>query len=141
MRRFVFTLLAALGFAFTAFADTPLSDAKQEERAQSLFVEIRCPVCENEPISQSHADMAADMRAAVRKQVEEGKTDDDIRAFFRARYGDFVLLRPEIDAATILLWLTPLLMLLGGGAIVLSMRKRPSDLVEDGDDPGTPIQN
>lgn len=106
-----------------ALAVTPLADAEQERRAQALEREIRCVVCENEPISQSTADIAQDMRRAVRERVEAGDSDSEVRAFFRERYGDFVLLRPPIDARTWALWITPILLLGAGFAAVWSSRR------------------
>ena len=103
----------------------PLDDPRQEARAQALEQEIRCVVCENEPISQSTADIAADMRREVRAQIASGASDSDIRAFFRERYGDFVLLRPPLDARTWALWLAPLGLLAFGLIGLGFMRRRP----------------
>jgi len=94
-----------------ALATAPMADPAQEARAQSLEMEIRCVVCQNEPIAQSTADIAADMRALVRERVAAGDSDDQIRNFFRVRYGDFVLFRPPFDPRTWLLWGAPLLLL------------------------------
>ncbi|MDZ4776210.1 MAG: cytochrome c-type biogenesis protein, partial [Alphaproteobacteria bacterium] len=97
IRAALFALALATG---AAFAQTPGQTLAQEERARALDAEIRCVVCENEPISQSTAGMAADMRALVRERIVEGDTDAEIRAFFADRYGDFVLLRPRMSSAT-----------------------------------------
>jgi len=114
--------LTALLFAMVAPA--VLADPAQEARAQSLEREIRCVQCENEPIAQSTADIAADMRALVRERVAAGDSDSEIRAFFRQRYGDFVLFRPPWDARTWALWGAPFLLLAGGLAGVLAVRRR-----------------
>ena len=108
---------------FLAVATAPLANPAQEARAEALEMEIRCVVCQNEPIAQSTADLAADMRALVRERVAAGDSDDQIREFFRARYGDFVLLRPPFDARTWALWGAPLLLLAGGLAAVMSVRR------------------
>lgn len=113
---------AALLLATTAPA--ALGDPAQEARAQSLEREIRCVQCENEPIAQSTADIAVDMRALVRERIAAGDSDEDIRAFFRRRYGDFVLFRPPFDARTWALWAAPLLLGGAGLAAVLSSRRR-----------------
>ena len=105
-----------------AAAAAPL-DPAQEARAEALEMEIRCVVCQNEPIAQSTADLAADMRALVRERVAAGDSDDQIRAFFRARYGDFVLLRPPFDPRTWALWAAPLALAAAGLAGVLSVRR------------------
>jgi cytochrome c-type biogenesis protein CcmH len=113
-----FWLLAA------ALAAAPLADTAQERRAVALDQEIRCVVCENEPIAQSTADIAGDMRTLVRERIEAGDSDAQIRDYFRARYGDFVLLRPPFDARTWALWGAPLaLLLLGGGGLWLRSRR------------------
>lgn len=100
-------LLALALLTAPAFAD-PAAD---EARARALDAEIRCVACENEPISQSTADIATDMRALVRERIAAGDTDSEIRSYFAARYGDFVLLRPRAGGANWALWLAPALML------------------------------
>lgn len=99
-------------------------DPAQEARAQSLEREIRCVQCQNEPIAQSTADIAADMRALVRERVAAGDSDEDIRVFFRQRYGDFVLFRPPVDSRTWLLWGAPILLLGAGLAAIYAGRRR-----------------
>ncbi len=106
-----------------ALADVPLKDPAQEARAQALSREIRCVVCENEPISHSSADMAVDMRQVVRDRISAGDTDQQVRDYFSRRYGEFVLLRPPVDAGTMALWGLPLILLaLGVGGILLARR-------------------
>lgn len=116
------SLLAAFAFA-AASVVTPLDDPAQEKRAQSLEQEIRCVVCENEPISQSTAEIALDMRRLVREQVAAGESDGEIRRFFSDRYGDFVLLRPPVDPRTWALWAAPILLVLLGGLAALGARR------------------
>ena len=114
--------------AFLAvIAPAVLADPAQEARAQSLEREIRCVQCENEPIAQSTADIAADMRRLVRERVAAGDSDDEIRAYFRQRYGDFVLFRPPWDARTWALWGAPLLLMALGLVSIFAMRRRPGE--------------
>lgn len=97
----------------------PLDDPKEEARAQDLMREIRCVACENEPVSQSGSDIARDMRARIRTLVAEGKTDEEIRDWFVARYGEFVLFRPDSEGVTgKLLWGLPFALLLVGGGLL-----------------------
>ena len=111
-----------------AAAPVVLANPAQEARARALESEIRCVQCENEPIAQSTADIAADMRELVRERVAAGDSDDEIRAFFRQRYGDFVLFRPPWDARTWALWLAPLFLLGVGFAALLGMRREAAPL-------------
>jgi cytochrome c-type biogenesis protein CcmH len=121
--------MSILAILVAAVAPAVLADPAQEARARALESEIRCVQCENEPIAQSTADIAVDMRALVRERIAAGDSDEEIRAFFRQRYGDFVLFRPPWDARTWALWGAPLLLLgLGLGAI-LAVR-RPAALLE-----------
>jgi cytochrome c-type biogenesis protein CcmH len=105
-------------------APAALADPAQEARAQALEREIRCVQCQNEPIAQSTADMARDMRDLVRERVAAGDSDAEIRSFFRTRYGDFVLFRPPFDSRTWILWGAPLVLLAGGLAAVLASQRR-----------------
>lgn len=110
--------------------ETPLANPAEEARAQRLMLEIRCVACENEPISQSGADIAGDMRKLVREQIEAGKSDAEIRTWFSDRYGDFVLFRPTTEGVNALLWAFPALALVLGGLGALALRRRPARTVE-----------
>lgn len=104
------------------------SDA-EETRWRDLNEELRCLVCQNQSIAESHAPLAQDLRKQVREMIEQGKTDDDIRLYMTQRYGDFVLYRPPFKPVTWLLWLGPGLMLLLGLLLVWRMRKAPAKSV------------
>jgi cytochrome c-type biogenesis protein CcmH len=119
--------MSILAAFIAAIAPAVLADPAQEARAQSLEREIRCVQCENEPIAQSTADIAADMRRLVRERVAAGDSDEEIRAYFRQRYGDFVLFRPPWDARTWALWGAPLLLLGLGLVSIFGMRRRPGE--------------
>lgn len=123
--------MSLIALLVAVVAPAVLADPAQEARAQSLEREIRCVQCENEPIAQSTAEIAADMRALVRERVAAGDSDTEIRAFFRQRYGDFVLFRPPWDARTWALWGAPLLLLAGGLAGVMAVRRRREGEPED----------
>lgn len=107
------TLFAAAIIAL--LAETPLADPDAEARAQNLMREIRCVACENEPVSQSSAPIAEDMRIRIRELVDEGASDTDVRDWFVSRYGDFVLFRPPVrDVSDWLLWSLPFGLLAAG---------------------------
>ncbi len=102
---------------FIAALVTPLPDPAQEARAQALEAEIRCVACQNEPISQSTAAIASDMRRLLRERIANGDKDSDIRTYFSSRYGDFVLFRPPVKPETWALWAAPVVLLAIGGAL------------------------
>lgn len=106
--------------------DRPLADAAQEARAQALFNDIRCVVCQHEAISDSPAGIAADMRVLVREEIAAGRSDEQIRDDLVRRYGDFVLFTPPLRGGTWLLWFGPLagLMAVATGLLVMA-RRRP----------------
>jgi len=91
-----------------------LDDPALEERARGLSQELRCLVCQNQSIDDSDAPLAKDLRVLVRDRLQAGDSDAEVMAYIVARYGEFVLLRPPMRAGTMLLWLTPLLVLLVG---------------------------
>lgn len=130
MRRALFTffvlgwLLLLAAPAGVKAVEAPLSDPALEARAQSLAREIRCVVCENEPVALSSAEIAVDMRKAIRERIAAGDSDAQVRRFFADRYGEFVLLRPRIGLDTFALWGAPLaLLLLGGLGLYVASRR------------------
>ena len=134
MKRALLIVVAALGLvAGPVLAQEPppapgrpLPDAAQEARAQALFDDIRCVVCQHEAIADSPAGIAADMRRLVREEIAAGLSDEQIRTDLVRRYGDFVLFTPPLRGATWLLWFGPFAALLAAGAgLWLMTRRRP----------------
>jgi cytochrome c-type biogenesis protein CcmH len=102
-----------------------LAEPALEARAREVSRELRCLVCRNQSIDDSDADLAHDLRVLVRERITAGDSNDQVIAYVRARYGDFVLLRPPVSMGTLLLWGGPLLiLLLGGVAVALYYRRR-----------------
>lgn len=135
-RRLAAVLLAALlvGVAGVAYAVDPtqLPDPKLEARYLALTHELRCMQCQNESLADSPVELAADMRAEVRDMLLAGKSDDQIRAFMAARYGDFILFRPRFNARTAWVWLAPgVLLLVGALVCVRVLRQRAALLPTD----------
>jgi len=133
MRRFIhaaFVLLALLapGAAFAVQPDEVLKDPALEARARALSAHLRCLVCQNQSIDDSDAPLAKDLRLLVRERLVAGDSDAEVTTFLVARYGEFVLLRPPFGTHTLLLWLTPLLLLTlaaaGIGWRLLAARRR-----------------
>jgi cytochrome c-type biogenesis protein CcmH len=105
--------------------DKPLPDPAMEAQARVFMRDVRCVVCQSQSIDESDAEIAAQLRNAIREQMAAGKSPDEIRAFLVARYGDFVLLKPPFRASTLLLWGGPfLLVAIGIGFIVLQRRQK-----------------
>ena len=95
-----------------------------QERFQSLTNELRCMVCQNQTIAESNAGLAVDLKKQVAKQINEGKTDDQILNFMEERYGEFVLYNPPVSLENSLLWLTPFVVLIIAVFILISALKR-----------------
>ncbi len=127
MRRFLLALVVILAApAWAVEPDEMLDDPVLEARARALSQEIRCLVCQNEPIDSSNADLARDLRLLVRERIVAGDSDADVKAFLVARYGDYVLFDPPMKSTTYALWFGPLLILLLGalGVVLYFARAR-----------------
>lgn len=112
-------LFLASAAAFAVQPDEMLSDPALEARARALSAELRCVVCQNQSIDDSNAPLARDLRILLRERLAAGDSDEEVKTFLVERYGAFVLLKPPFDARTIVLWLTPLIILAVAGAILL----------------------
>jgi len=120
MHRIIIFSLSLVLFQYASAADVPLSfnSPEQEQRYQHLIEELRCLVCQNQNLADSHADLAQDLRQEVYTMVQAGKSNDEIVGFLVARYGDFVLYRPPVKESTWLLWFGPFVLLLAGIVLV-----------------------
>ena len=107
-------LLLLLAGAARAVDPTQLPDPKLQARYQALTHELRCMQCQNEAIADSPVDLAADLRNQVKEQLLAGKSDDEVRAWMAARYGDFILFRPRYSLRNAWLWGAPVVLLLIG---------------------------
>lgn len=117
-------LLAALP-AWAVEPNERLADPVLEARARALSQGLRCLVCQNESIDESHADLAHDIRVLLRERLMAGDTDAQAMQFMVARYGDFVLLQPPVKTATLVLWFGPAAVLaLAGLGVVVALRRR-----------------
>jgi cytochrome c-type biogenesis protein CcmH len=110
-----------------SLADNP----QVEARLKTLAVELRCLVCQNQTLADSHAPLAEDLRREVREMIAKDMSDKEIIDFLVQRYGDFVLYRPPWKASTTLLWLGPFLLLIAGATgLVFALRRRQKKLVD-----------
>jgi cytochrome c-type biogenesis protein CcmH len=125
VKRWVFfcLLLALPAWGAVGDPNERLADPAKEALAREIGRELRCLVCQNQSIEDSDAPLARDLRRLVRERVADGEDQATVIRFVHQRYGDFVLLRPPITAATMLLWATPVLAV-GGGIVVIMFRRR-----------------
>ncbi len=107
-----------------------LQDSALESRARGLSAELRCLVCQNQSIDDSDAPLAKDLRVLVRERLTAGDTDDQVKQFIVARYGEFVLLKPRFGAHTLLLWGLPFVLFLAGILLVYRRRNRGTNAVQ-----------
>ncbi len=106
-------------------------DPETEKRMLDLTMNLRCLVCQNEPISDSRADFSNDIRREIRQQIKANKTDDEIVQFLVDRYGDFILYDPPIKLTTILLWFGPVLLFVAAlGSLFVYLKRRRMQIDE-----------
>jgi len=132
MRAFIL-LLCLAGVPFAACAQTAqptTDDPVANKRAVSLAEELRCLVCQNQTIADSHAELAVDLRRQIREQIAQGRSDSQIIDYMVDRYGDFVLYRPPLKATTLLLWFGPPALLVFGLAFLFYYLKARRTRVE-----------
>lgn len=119
-------LASAVAWAQPAKPEAPpqFTDRKEELRFHALTEELRCVMCQNQSLADSNAQIARDLRREVLELMRQGKSDAQIKQFLVARYGEFVLYRPQVESKTWLLWFGPALVLLAGGFIVAGILRR-----------------
>ena len=123
-------------------SDDPVLEAK----VMRISAELRCLVCQNQTIADSHADLAQDLRGQVREMLKKGQSEAQIIDYMTQRYGDFVLYRPPVKSTTALLWAGPALLMVGGLVVLVVVLRRRSKLPDDqfepdeGDEPAQPLK-
>jgi cytochrome c-type biogenesis protein CcmH len=119
MKKFLFLLLLIAGPVFAAPVGDTFSNPAMEDRARNLQRQLRCLVCQGESIDESGAPLAAELRHLVRQQIADGRSDQQIEDYLKTRYGNFILMKPPLEADTYFLWLAPFLVLIGAGAVAI----------------------
>ncbi|MGD9600125.1 MAG: cytochrome c-type biogenesis protein CcmH [Steroidobacteraceae bacterium] len=126
------TVLWALGLAGAGAAlaidTTQLPDPQLQARYEALTHELRCMQCQNQSIADSPVGLAADLRREVAEQLTAGRTDQQVRDYMSARYGDFILFRPRVSGRTAWLWALPGVLLVGGVIVAWRIVRRRSVL-------------
>lgn len=121
--------LAHLLLAFALVVGAIPAARAAQDRVHALATELRCPVCQNQNLADSNADLAVDLRREIARQVAAGRDDDEIRRFMVERYGQYVLYDPPWTAHTALLWCAPALLLAGAAFVAwrrLGRREEPA---------------
>jgi cytochrome c-type biogenesis protein CcmH len=132
LRRLLLALLLAVPLlASAAEAQPAADDPALEARMLRITSELRCLVCQNQTIADSHAGLAEDLRRQVREMLARGASDMEVIDYMTARYGDFVLYRPPVKPATWFLWFGPALLLAGGLAGLVAVLRRRSKLAPE----------
>jgi len=118
-------------FLFGVMPAMAAEDAALERRVQALSAELRCLVCQNQSLADSHAELAVDLKNQVREKLKQGVSEKEVIAFMTERYGDFVLYRPPMKVTTLVLWFGPgLLLIVGLVALFLRLRRRTTVAAE-----------
>ena len=138
MRKLLVILLMMLSFSLVQAAEAQrlATDPLLEAKVQSISELLRCLVCQNQNLADSHADLAIDLKNQVRDMLREGRSEKEVVDYMVERYGDFVLYLPPLKRSTWLLWTGPFVLLFGGLAALFVMLKRrrgrePMPLSED----------
>ena len=128
------TILLASGTTY-AVDPTEMPTPELQRRYLGLTHELRCMQCQNEAIADSPVSLAADLRRQVREMLIAGKSDDDVRNYMVARYGDFILFRPRVSSRTLWLWSAPGVLLLIGAAVAVRVTRQRAALVDQDNEP------
>lgn len=137
MIRVLVGTLLLLVLAGAAGAQQPSGLSKIELETQQVASELRCPVCQSTSLNDSPSELAQQMKAVIREQLEAGKTPEEVKAYFVGKYGEWILLRPEPKGFNLIVYLAPLVALLGGALIVVAAVRKwtaPSGTAGAGDE-------
>lgn len=141
MKRILITVVAAFVPVFALAIDTgkAFDDPELQSRYERLISEVRCLKCQNQTIKDSNAFLADDLKREIRRLLSEGKTDAEILDYLVLRYGEFALYRPRMSGKTLILWIAPLLLILGGAIVAFRVVRSRMNLPIDDDPDGAEI--
>ena len=128
-------LVAACTLAGAREAQPVAADPALEARVMALAAELRCLVCQNQTIADSHAELAEDLRRQIRDMLAKGQSEREVLDYMTQRYGDFVLYRPPFKATTMLLWIGPAVLLVGALSALMVVLRRRQQLGDDAFEP------
>ena len=122
--RRVLLAIAVMSVPLHAHAQNPtvpgrvVRETELDRQVEKVASELRCVVCKGQSLQDSPAEFAQDMRAIIREQLAAGRTPDEVKAYFMERYGEWVMLEPPARGFNLVVYIAPVLMLLGGAAFV-----------------------
>jgi len=125
--------------AYAALPEERLEDPELEERAREVSKGLRCLVCQNQSIDDSNATLARELRIIVRERIAAGDSNEEVLDYVVARYGDYVLMRPPVNAKTVILWISPLLLVALGGYGVFTFLRTQKKLAAAPDHAARPL--
>ncbi len=126
------------GQAWAKEAELLAANPEQEARMMAIATELRCLVCQNQTVADSHAGLAVDLRQQIRELLAKGQTDQEVRDYMTQRYGDFILYRPPVEGSTALLWFGPGLLAAGGLLGLWLLLRNRARMQADAFDPDEP---
>ncbi len=131
----ILAVLLACATSAWAVDPTQMPTPQLQQRYLALTHELRCMQCQNEAIADSPVDLAADLRRQVREMLLAGKSDDDVRNYMVARYGEFILFRPRMSMKNLWLWLAPGVLILVGAFVAVRIISQRAALVSQDNEP------
>lgn len=117
-------LALAVTMAFAALQQPALPDSVLDARTAEVASTLRCPVCQGESIQDSPSELAQQMRSVVKDRLRQGDSPEQVRAYFAARYGEWILLEPKMTGLNVMLYLLPVVLILGGLVFVVFLVKK-----------------
>jgi len=133
MKRFVAVLLIVCAWSVNAYAkeaEPVMGDAALQARVMKLGGELRCLVCQGESLAESRSDFAKDMLSKIKELMKQGKSDQEIKDYLVARYGDFILYRPPFSGITAYIWIAPFVLAVAGASLLIFNIKRRRERVK-----------
>lgn len=128
MKRIIAVVLLMFAWAVQGHAKEAqpvMGNEALQERVMKLAGELRCLVCQGESLAESHSDFAADMLKKIRELIQQGKTNQEVKDYLVARYGDFILYRPPFSGITAYIWIAPFVIAVAGaGLLIFNIKRR-----------------
>lgn len=129
----VFAALSALTAIPARTQGTKVADSTLEARTSAVASTLRCPVCQGESIQESPSELAQQMRAVVRDRLRSGESPDQVKAYFVSRYGEWILLEPKMTGLNVMLYVLPIVIVIGGLILIVVLVRRWTKPAEAGE--------